>query len=380
MKITGSRIGIYAPNGDGHRFKYVQYLLTHLPAGVGEVVLLTTPESLRSNNFTLHLASSEDRFAVHLMDSDRIGDLVALSRSLHTDLMVLPDGDSFAWKHAWRKGWKGAGEVSALVMRASGQRGGPLRKAADRRIKRMFFALGNSRHHIHLTRLESALWDPVTSEHGVADPITYEPDEAALDVLCPPGTMSQELRWVGLVGALDRRKNVPLVLEAALHVRRGGFGIVLAGRTDASITEDVDSWVARLREHGIPVLVIRQLLTDGQLDALIGRLQCVVLAHSNEGPSGILGKAARAGTFVAAAGANSLQQDCRSMPMSSRWSPLTVEGLALSIEEGLSCQSLQSRSVGSAETFARRLLQGIFDESGTSSDNGQELPVRTPPR
>lgn len=356
MKPSSTRIGIYAPNGDGHRFAYVQYLLRHMPDD-HDVLLLTTPEALRSKNFALHLGTFENRFTTHLVEADEWDLLTSYSLELHTDLLVLPDGDSFAWRRAWRKGWKGSGNITALVMRSSGQHGGACRRAAGRLTKRLLFRLGNARHNIRLLRLESALWDPSQSNDGVPDPVTFHPDQGALEILLPLETFSRDIKWVGLVGALDPRKNVALVLDAALHTNRNGFGVILAGRMDQSIRMDVDAAMPRLRARGIPVLIVDRLLTDGQLDALLARLQCVVLAHSNEGPSGILGKCARAGTFIVAAGAQSLRADCRRLPASSRWSPLAVGDLARSIEAALDVAVVPRRDLRTVETFSHRLLQ-----------------------
>ena len=79
-------------------------------------------------------------------------------------------------------------------------------------------------------------------------------------------------------------------------------------------------------------MVKDRLLSDLELDAAIRRVDCVVLAHSNEGPSGLFGKAAAAGTRIVAAGAASLRADAGAIPEVAAWSPLDVVGLGAELD------------------------------------------------
>lgn len=351
-----SKIGIYAPNANGHRLKYVQYLVSHIPKNNHQIVLLTTPEAIQSDNYAMHLAPLAHCFTPHIISSADIGQLASYAHTLDTALMIDPEGDKFVWKQAWRQGWTGPGAVSALVMRPTGQHSRKVFRFIETQIKRTLMMVANRRKSVNVFQLKSSLWDSSLNDRGVPDPISFDPDQSSLNLLLPPDMYTSNIKWVGVVGALTPRKNIALVLKAAKSVRRNNFGIVLAGQLDPSIRTEIDAEVLHLRQNGIPVVILDSLLTDGQLDAMIELLHCVVLAHSNEGPSGILGKAVEAGTYVVAAGAQSLRADCEGLQY-ARWSDLTVGEIARSIEFGLDTTGAQPRELHTETLFAERLLQ-----------------------
>ena len=86
--------------------------------------------------------------------------------------------------------------------------------------------------------------------------------------------------------------------------------------------------LAPLRAGGITVRLVDRVLTDIELDSAVVAADCLVLAHSNEGPSGLVGKAAAAGTRVLAAGAASLKTAAAALPDTATWCPLTPSTLA----------------------------------------------------
>ncbi|WP_139318559.1 glycosyltransferase family 4 protein [Kocuria sp. CNJ-770] len=353
-----STIGIYSPNAQGHRFKYVQYLISHIPAEGNEVILLTTSKALQSPNYTVHLTPLAHRFREYILDPSAAEDLAHHARALETDLMVDPDGDASVWNQLWRRGWSGPGALSVLVMRPTGQSRRPAFRFLGTLIKRALIIIANARHNVNVFELKSSLWDSSADYGGVPDPISFAPDQPSLRSILPLEVDSSPIRWVGVVGSLTPRKNIELVLESAGRIQNPRLGIILAGKVDSSIKAAVDAKVVQLRQKGTPVLVLDRLLTDGQLDAVLDLLHCVVLAHSNEGPSGILGKAVEAGTYVVAAGAHSLRLDCQKLE-AARWSPLEAEALTRSIEAGLDAEVVRPRKLRTESVFANRLLLGV---------------------
>lgn len=356
MTNSISRVGIYEPNPDGHRFKYVQYLVKYAEILGAEICVVTSKRGYDHPNYEVHLANLEGLFSLKVIEqNDR--NIEKYSHILQTSLMVVPDGDKFIWKTAWRKSWKGHGEIVALAMRADGQGDTPLKRLAGTAVKRTLLKVGNSRRNVNIFELKSSLWEPRAHGPYVPDPITYEPDIASLTEVWPECEAKSDIKWVGLVGALTERKNINLVLKSALQVQHTNFGIILAGQMDPAIREDVDETVMLLRQKGVPVIALTQLLTDGQLDAVISKLHCVVLAHSNEGPSGILGKSVQAGTFVVAAGAKSLKRDCKKIKSTSCWSPLNGPDIARSIRIALGNEIVEAKNLDTEKFFASRLLQ-----------------------
>lgn len=103
---------------------------------------------------------------------------------------------------------------------------------------------------------------------------------------------------VGIFGVLTGRKNAPLVLEA---IKASGLeaDLLLAGQLDDEVRAWVDGLDADDRDR---VLVRDEYLSNETLDRLVASVDVVPLALTNNGPSGIMGKAAAAGVPVVSAG------------------------------------------------------------------------------
>ena len=110
--------------------------------------------------------------------------------------------------------------------------------------------------------------------------------------------LPQDRRLVGIFGLISERKNAKLVLEA---LRLGGIDadLLLAG----VIEPEVQAWIDglpeedRRRVHTFP-----GFLDNTQLDKLIAASDVAPIALTNNGPSGIMGKALAAGVPVVSAG------------------------------------------------------------------------------
>ena len=105
-------------------------------------------------------------------------------------------------------------------------------------------------------------------------------------------------RLVGVLGSVSMRKNVPLVLEAAMQAG-ADVDLLLAG----SVWDDVLEWLETLTpEQAARVHRRIGFLSDEELDAYVAASDVVACAHSNPGPSGIMGKALAAGVPVLSSG------------------------------------------------------------------------------
>jgi hypothetical protein len=100
-----------------------------------------------------------------------------------------------------------------------------------------------------------------------------------------------------------------------------------------------------------------RVLSDEEFDAAIVAADCIVLAYGNSGPSGVLGKAALAGTPVLAAGSKSLRREARRSAGSIRWVKLTPSRIGRAMD-ALSDGPIHTAARKAADTsFVDKLLQ-----------------------
>lgn len=310
----------------GHRLSYVRLLIDRILADGAKATLLIAPGGLSSNEFAAHLRDVSH--LVRCVETDRCSvlDLSTAAQETGATMTVVPDGDRLAFEVALRGGWRGPGTLRILVMRPSGKRsrvpGIRLISSLGRLLVRTVARL---RPRVRVLSLGSSVQQS-GSAMVVPDPVTYAATHEQIRALRdtwpgPPGRY-----WFAVVGALNARKNVDLICGAVLGEFDREIGFVVAGRADESLS-GLSSYLDTVAAAGVPVERIDGILSDELLDAVVGAADCVILAHSNEGPSGILGKAAVAGTRVVMSGASSLRRDARSLTQHSEWVPLDVQAL-----------------------------------------------------
>ena len=103
---------------------------------------------------------------------------------------------------------------------------------------------------------------------------------------------------VGIFGSVDARKNPPMILDA---MKAAGIDatLVVAGGFD----DEVRAWAAGLDETDRGRVFLRdEFLDNDVLDRFVASVDVVPLALTNNGPSGIMGKAQAAGVPVVTAG------------------------------------------------------------------------------
>jgi glycosyltransferase involved in cell wall biosynthesis len=162
--------------------------------------------------------------------------------------------------------------------------------------------------------------------------------------------------WFAVLGVIDARKNLDLVLDALLAARPPATGLCLAGRLDAAARAALHSRRTALATADVELVVVEDPLTNAEFDAFVRAVDCVVVAHSNEGSSGVLAKAASAGTRIVAAGARSLRRDCAALPDSSEWSELRPEPLARALVRARSAPRPRPVPPPDLALFTRPLL------------------------
>jgi hypothetical protein len=105
-------------------------------------------------------------------------------------------------------------------------------------------------------------------------------------------------RIVGIIGAIDARKCVPLVYEATV-ASSSDADLLVAGAT----SDDVAEWLDTRSAEQLQRLILRRgHLGNTELDELVAACDVVSVVQLNKGPSGIMGKALTARVPVVTAG------------------------------------------------------------------------------
>lgn len=351
------RLLIVEPNMDGHRFNYVRILAEAAVRTPGSTRLLTTEDGAcaYAAKVTGAAAGLEVVVAPEPVSLDVIA---ATSRRLATGRVVVPNGDAIAFEVARRLAWRGSGELRLLAMRARAQPGGsPAVTAAKSAVRTALFVVADRVPRVGVTVLESAIGDD--ARHllpRTPDPIEWAASDADAERLAVRTGLDRDTYWFAVVGALDERKNIPLVAAAVRDVAdrvSTPVGLLLAGRQD----ERVRRSIPQLRSGGLRLVELDEHLSEADFDAAIGLASCLVLAHSNEGPSGILGKAVLARRRVVAAGAQSLRADCERLgPGIGVWAPLNRPALSEAMLASVRTPFRGAARVAGPPEFAASLL------------------------
>lgn len=346
---------IVAQNYRGHRLSYIRLLVDEVLRSGAHPILIAPEGLLDSREYSLHLSPIESAIYVVEVASVTVPAINEELPSGFTGPVVFPDGDQWLPRAA-RAPFPWHGETRLLVMRPAGQsRHLPLRtaqtaaKAALRGITRL-------RPRAQIFTLRSAAATAL-GRHEVRDPVTFSfhADRATeMRRRWLNETDVDDIYWFGIIGSLGERKNVSLVASALGAINDPKIGLVLLGRATPN-EEATQAWTATLKGSRVHYFRDPSQLSDKDFDAAVAALDCLVLAHSNEGPSGVLGKAFAAGTRVVSAGAVSLRQDARLAPELASWVPLTQSAL----EEALSRASMTpaARAVPpEPQAFAQKLI------------------------
>ncbi len=105
-------------------------------------------------------------------------------------------------------------------------------------------------------------------------------------------------KLVGIFGLISERKNAHLIWEA-MQLAGVDADLLLAG----SVQPEVKAWIASLPEQQQShVRLFDGFLPNDVLDKLVAAVDVVPIALTNNGPSGIMGKALAAGVPVVSAG------------------------------------------------------------------------------
>ena len=159
----------------------------------------------------------------------------------------------------------------------------------------------------------------------------------------------------GIFGVLEDRKNAPMILDA---LERAGLDadLLLAG----GIQPEVWEWINKLPDDRRRRVIVRDgFLSNTLMDKLVAAVDVVPIALTNNGPSGIMGKAHAAGVPVVTAGSEVRAREIRATD-GGLATKLDAESIGAGITMVLDRDPAEPRRnsvpIATAEAFAEVLL------------------------
>ncbi len=291
-------VGVFEVEPTGHRLQYVRHLHDATPGGC---VVLVPGEATRAPEFAVHLGPAAT--AVVPVEGDDRGRLLAgaVAEAMRRGLqrLVIPDADHFVLPLlrlllAGRLTGRACPiEFRLLLMRTSTPGGSePFTPAMI--VKPAAVSLIRRFRQVRVAFLTDA-WGVVTVRRGfggvrgVRDPVRQASDvPSGRPLWLPPPDAGRVV--VGLLGVIEHRKNLPLLIRAARADDR--LVVVVGGRLSPEVAAQLaaDDDAAVLREEG-RLIVADRLLPPAEFAAVIRSVDVVVVLHDNDAPSGILAEA-----------------------------------------------------------------------------------------
>ncbi len=166
---------------------------------------------------------------------------------------------------------------------------------------------------------------------------------------------------VGIFGVIGERKNAPMIWEA-MQRRRIDADLVLAG----GVQPEVEAWLESVPPSPLGRIIVNKGFLDNDLlDKYVAAADVVPLALTNNGPSGIMGKALAAGVPVVTAGSTVRAREIAATD-GGEAADFDVDSIGAAIDRMLQRPVDRPRRSdvppASPEEFARNLL-GV-DEAG----------------
>ena len=296
------------PNPSGHRPQVIA-AVAPIAARTSDVVVLTSRGATEHPNFQEYVGH------LHLRVEDRLDEWVpptrdiarevaALCRAEDVDRVVMLDGDTALkrwWLDAPRElGLRRRPQVIFMLTRYPARlqltdwTGWRLRTRAVLAVAAM--ATGSLHRLVgYAGRDDMSRGWIVKRVRDLAVCTAHSRDRADLrsELGLPP-----DRRLIGVFGGISERKNSKLIWEA-MQLNGIDADLLLAG----SVTPEVAAWADSVEPTQLGrVLVRNEFLGNEVLDKLVASVDVVPLIMTNNGPSGIMGKALSADVSVVTAG------------------------------------------------------------------------------
>lgn len=361
MVDRSGRLLVIEDDPSGHHLVYVRHLITAALARGWNITFATNRNVVTSTEYAEHLAELVG--AVEIVSdapTSTPADVTALAQRCCASRTVVPDGDALAMAFGVTRRWRGPGVMVALVMRDPRRRGWRGPHAVRSVAKRALLWRARRVRGVFVVSMRSAL-DPGAGADVALDPVTYVADPATSARLRDEWGIDREVYWFAVIGAITVRKNIPLVADAVAATARTHrdrrIGLLVVGTIDPDAVAETTRALTDLSSRGVSVVCHDALLSDAELDAVVGLADCIVVAHSNDDPSGIMAKGVVAGVNIAAAGAPTLRRDAEHV-QGAAWSELDVDAMTAMFQRCIGTTPPAPRRDLGTEQFAARLLDG----------------------
>jgi len=357
--ITPPVLLIAERNGDGHRLYYVSLIAAAAARHGFRTVVALSPD-VSDELIEVHLADVAKVAEIVRVEASTVVALQAMADRLGASIVIVPDGDHLALELGRGRPWRSPARLRLLVLRWDAQRKGR-RVAPAARLKvfakRCLLRLASRRSRVEVFVLRSPLWRGRLGLPTVIDPVTVIASAEDTRRLIADWNLADDRVWLGVLGAVSARKNLDLIAAAMTAVPHRRLGLLVAGSVDTETAERLEDRRRELEATGHQVVVVNRLLRDAELDCAVAAVDVLMLAHSNDGPSGLLLKAHALGTTVIAAGAASLRDDLAAMRRSGdHWCELSRDSIARALAEVSPLRSRSFDGHGSGDSFARPLV------------------------
>ena len=345
---------IVEPNERGHRLYYVRLLIEECYSKGQKAIVLTTKAVVESGQWRVHIGDLGPALAISSLGRFTLRHIADVAARERAEITVLPEADRYL-PSLFIRGWTGPGKLNLLVMRSVAQPGStrPWLRPAKTALK-IALILGLRLHgNIEAFVLRS----PLVARNGplrwLPEPVTLASSPEQIGAIRRNLERFGRRYWFGVVGSTTARKNLPLIIRALPH--QADTGIVIAGSVAPEVAATVAPLLENFQAHGGAVVRIPGTLTDADFDSVIGAVDCIVAAHSNEGPSAVVLKAAVSGSRLVLAGAKSLRQDAIHLGDQATWSPLEIDALSQALREARESPMLSCPPRFGVERFVRAL-------------------------
>jgi len=329
---SGRRVLVVEPNPLGHRLHYVKLLIDECRSKGDRAYILTTTGAVESTEWAVHLGGDNQEIMFHPGNEFSLPEFAKVSARLGVSLTVLPEADHYLLP-ALRRGWSGPGELRLLAVRAEVQARPPLSRMRPVKsfAKKTLIWAANLQPGVRFYALRSPLVPRRGPIRWVADPVALSCSAKCVEAIRNDLDSEGNRYWLGVFGAITPRKNLRLIMEAILD--QPVIGLLIAGSVDPKVSSEVAPLFARFVSNGGRLIQLPGPLSDTDFDSAIAAVDCVLVAHSNEGPSGIVIKAAASGRRLVLAGAKSLRRDAARLGEQATWSKLDVAELRRAIRQ-----------------------------------------------
>lgn len=303
-------IFIIEPDATGHRLVYVRLLVEGALQRGLSVVLLLGSSAQHSVELQVHLAAYVNHEKVIWRYGCSMRDVLECMSSVGSpSQIVIPHLDRLLRKGLGLAVLARVTKVSGLVMQHPKWEQS-LSPGVVRRLK--LYGKSKTLHFLESAGVNvKELYAPGPAPcRGVPDPIliksVVETHRNAREFRRTRG-MGDQLYWLGMVGGITDRKNLPLLLDAILalpQAERSSIGLALLGQFRCSQLK-LDEVREGCLEAGVPLVVDDRLMTNEEVNISVAALDCVATLYSTHTPNSTVAKAVALGTAVLAAGSRS---------------------------------------------------------------------------